>query len=85
MDDGYLDLHGKTKTLLLCTESFTKEECIIFLSLLVKLNIKSTLKVREKVRKTKKYRIRISKISMDRVIFLVKLYIHIDFLYKLGI
>jgi len=83
MDDGYFDLHVKTKTLLLCTESFTKEECIIFLSLLVKLNIKSTLKVRDKVRN--KYRIRISKISMDRVIFLVKLYIHIDFLYKLGI
>jgi hypothetical protein len=32
-----------------------------------------------------KYRIRISKTSMDRVIFLVKPYMHIDFLYKLGI
>lgn len=62
---------------------FTKEECIILHSILVKLNIKSTLKVRDKANNT--YRIRISKTSMDRVIFLVKLYIHIDFLYKLGI
>ncbi len=44
MDDGYFDSHGRTKTLLLCTESFTKEECIILQSLLVKLDIKSTLK-----------------------------------------
>ena len=26
MDDGYLDSHGRTKTLLLCTELFIKEE-----------------------------------------------------------
>gem|GEM_PF-3057988 len=83
MDDGYFDSHGRTKTLLLCTESFTKEECIILQSLLVKLDIKSTLKVRDKV--NNKYRIRISKTSMDRVISLVKPYMHIDFLYKLGI
>ena len=44
MDDGYFDSHGRTKTLLLCTESFTKEECIILKSLLVKLDIISTLK-----------------------------------------
>ena len=83
MDDGYFDSHGRTKTLLLSTESFTKEECIILQSLLVKLDIKSILKVRDKVHN--KYRIRISKTSMDRVISLVKPYIHIDFLYKLGI
>jgi len=83
MDDGYFDSHGRTKTILLCTESFSKEECIILQSLLVKLDIKSTLKVRDKV--NNKYRIRISKTSMDRVISLVKPYMHIDFLYKLGI
>ena len=60
-----------------------KKKCIIFQSLLIKLNIKSTLKVRDKV--NNKYRIRTSKTSMDRVIFLVKPYMHIDFLYKLGI
>jgi len=83
MDDGYFDSHGRTKILLLCTESFTKEECKILQSLLIKLDIKSTLKVRDKVQN--KYRIRISKTSMDRVISLVKLYMHIDFLYKLEI
>jgi hypothetical protein len=50
---------------------------------ILKLNIKSTLKVRDKV--NNKYRIRIFKISMDRVISLVKPYMHINFLYKLGI
>jgi hypothetical protein len=29
MDDGYFDFYGRTKTILICTESFTKEECII--------------------------------------------------------
>ena len=82
MDDGYFDSYGRTKTVLLCTESFTKEECIILQSLLEKLNIKSTLKVRDKI--NDRYRIRISKTSMDRVISLVKPYMHKDFLYKLG-
>jgi len=83
MDDGYFDSYFRIKTLLLCTESFTKEECIILQSLLAKLDIKSILKVRDKVHN--KYRIRISKTSMDRVISLVKQYMHIDFLYKLKI
>ena len=75
--------YGRTKTVLLCTESFTKEECIILQSLLEKLNIKSTLKVRDKI--NNRYRIRISKTSMDIVISLVKPYMHKDFLYKLGL
>ena len=83
MDDGYFDSYGRTKTVLLCTESFTKEECITLQSLLEKLEIKSTLKIRNKI--NDKYRIRISKTSMDRVIFLVKPYMHKDFLYKLGL
>ena len=83
MDDGYFDSYGRTKTVLLCTESFSKEECIILQSLLEKLNIKSTLKIRDKI--NNRYRIRISKTSMDRVISLVKPYMHKDFLYKLGI
>jgi LAGLIDADG DNA endonuclease family len=45
MDDGYFDSYGRTQTVLLCTESFTKEECIILQSV---LEIKSTLKVRDK-------------------------------------
>lgn len=83
MDDGYFDSYGRTKTVLLCTESFTKDECIILQSLLLKLNIKSTLKIRNKI--NNRYRIRISKTSMDRVISLVKPYIHKDFLYKIGL
>jgi len=83
MDDGYFDSYGRTKTILLCTESFSKEECIILQSLLEKLEIKSTLKVRDKI--NNRYRIRISKLSMGRVISLVKLHMHKDFSYKLGI
>lgn len=44
MDDGYFFKinNGRTKTVILCTESITKEECMILQSLLEKLNIKST-------------------------------------------
>ena len=83
MDDGYFYSHGRTQTVLLCTESFTKEECLILQSVLEKLYIKSTLKVRDKI--NNRYRIRISKTSMHRVIYLVKPYMQKDFLYKLGI
>lgn len=83
MDDGYFDSYGRTKTIFICTESFTKEECIILQSVLAKLNIKSTLKIRDKI--NNRYRIRISKTSMDTVILLVKPYMHKYFLYKLGI
>ena len=84
MDDGYFDSYGRTKTVLLCTESFSKEDCITLQNLLLnKLNIKSTLKIRDK--NNNRYRIRISKTSMEIVISLVKPYMHNDFLYKLGI
>ena len=82
MDDGYFDSHGRTQTVLLCTESFTKEECIILQSVLERLEIKSTLKVRDK--NNHKYRIRISKTSINRVISLVKPHMQKEFLYKLG-
>lgn len=83
MDDGYFDSHGRTQTVLLCTESFSKEDCIALQSVLENLSIKSTLKVRDKI--NNRYRIRISKTSMNRVICLVRPYMHKDFLYKLGI
>lgn len=44
MDDGYFDAYGRTKTILLCTESFTKTECIFLQSLLSYLGFKTTLK-----------------------------------------
>src|SRR6266545_78050 len=83
MDDGYFDSYGRAKTVILCTDSFIEEECIILQSLLEKLDIKATLKIRNKNKNS--YRIRISKTSMDIVIALVKPHIHNDFLYKLGL
>ena len=83
MDDGYFDNYGRANTLILCTESFKEEECILLQSVLEELNIKSTLKIRNKI--NNRYRIRISKTSMDRVISLVLPHMHNDFLYKLGI
>jgi hypothetical protein len=54
------------------------------LSILTKSKItKSTLKIIAQIHN--RYRIRISKTSMVRVISLVKPYMHKDFLYKLGI
>jgi hypothetical protein len=82
MDDGYFDSYGRTKTILLCTESFTKFECELLQSLLSNLNIKSTLKIRNKEKD--RYRIRISKTSMDLLREIVTLYMHKDFMYKLG-
>ena len=85
MNDGYFYFYGRIQTVLLCTESSSKEECVILQSVLEKLNIKSTLKVRDKI--NNRYKIRISKTSKDRVTSLVKPYKHKDlfFLYKLGI
>ena len=42
MDDGYFDSYGRAKTVILCTESFKEEECILLQSVLEELNIKST-------------------------------------------
>ena len=40
--DGYFYSYGRAKTVILFTDSFIEEECIIFQSLLEKLDIKST-------------------------------------------
>lgn len=82
MEDGYFYNYGRTKTFILCTESFTKEECIILQNILLKYDIKSSLKTRNSVKDT--YRIRISKISMPNLQHLVRPYMHTSFLYKLG-
>jgi len=81
MDDGYFDSHGITQTILLCTESFTQDECIFLQTLLNKLGIKSTLKIRNKIKNT--YRIRISKTSMPLLRELVSPHMHKDYMYKL--
>lgn len=82
MDDGYFDSYGRCQTIILCTESFTKTECILLQSLLLDLGIKTTLKIRNKEKDT--YRIRFSKKSMPLVKELVTAHMHKDFMYKLG-
>lgn len=82
MEDGFFDNYGRAKTLILCTDSFTKEECILLQKLLFKYGIISTLKIRNKIKNT--YRIRISKLSMAKLRELVKPYMHNLFLYKIG-
>ena len=79
-----VDSYGRCKTILLCTESFTKKECIVLQSLLLELGIKTTLKIRDKNKDT--YRIRFSKTSMPLVRDLVTPYMHKDFLWgqKIG-
>ncbi|RYX78172.1 hypothetical protein EON69_00075 [bacterium] len=83
IQDGYFDSHGRTLTVILCTECFSVEECIILQQVLLKFHIKSTLKVRNKELGT--YRIRLSKTSMPllREILLSKT--PLNFHYKLGV
>jgi hypothetical protein len=77
MDDGYFDSYGRIKTIIICTESFTKEECILLQSILKILGIKTTLKIRNKDKD--RYRFRFSKTSMSLVINLIRPYMHKDF------
>jgi hypothetical protein len=82
MEDGYFDNHGRTKTVILCTECFTLEECKLLQSVLFKINIVSTLKVRNSIKGT--HRIRVSKRSMPLLRELVTPHMHPYFMYKLG-
>jgi hypothetical protein len=41
MDDDYFDSHGRTQTVLLCRDSFIKEECIILQSVLEKRKVRN--------------------------------------------
>lgn len=82
MEDGYFDSYGRSQTILLCTECFTKAECILLIQVLSGLGIQATLKVRNRNKDT--YRIRISKTSMPLVRKLVTSHMHSHFNYKLG-
>lgn len=82
MEDGYFDAHGRTQTILLCTECFTKEECLLLINALSNLGIRATLKVRNRTNNT--YRVRISKTSMPLLRKLVTPHMHPVFMYKLG-
>ena len=85
MEDGYFDSHGRTQTILLCTECFTEQECLLLIEVLANLGIRATLKVRKNTARGKTYRIRISKISMPLVRDLVYSHMHPCFYYKLGL
>ncbi len=80
MQHGYFDKYGRRQTIILCAESFTKEDCLILQNVLSNMGIKSTLKIKAK----DTYRIRIPKLSMPLVRELVTPYMHSDFMYKLG-
>lgn len=82
IQDGYYDGQGRTKTVLLCTESFTKEECFLLQQVLLNFQLKSSLKIRDKQRQT--YRIRISKTSINQLQSILLPIIPAEFHYKLG-
>jgi len=82
MGDGFL-YQG---IVMLCTESFTKEEQELLINALHEnFGIKATLNKRINSSGVQSYRIRISKKSMDKLTVLVKPYFIPEMLYKLGI
>lgn len=81
MEDGYFDNYGRSLTVILCTECFTKIECELLQKVLLSFGINSTLKIRDSAN----YRIRISKKSMPLLRELVKPYMHPSMNYKLGV
>jgi len=82
MGNGYFT----NGTLMLCTDNFTKEEVLRLIEVLhVKYDIKATINLRTNPGDVIKWRIRISKLSMDKLILLVRPYIIPEMLYKLGI
>ena len=82
MGDGYFT----SGTLKICTDNFTKDEVLILIKVLhVKYDIKATINQRTNPDGAIKWRIRISKLSMDKLILLVRPYIISEMLYKLGL
>lgn len=82
MGDGYFT-GGSTK---LCTDNFTKEEVLILIDILKKnFDIKATINKRTNPDGAIKWRINISKLSMDKLISIVQLYVIPEMLYKLGL
>jgi hypothetical protein len=82
MGDGYFT----NGTLKLCTDNFTKDEVLRLIKVLhIKYDIKATINQRTNPGGAIKWRIRISKLSMDKLILLVRPYIISEMLYKLGL
>lgn len=82
MGDGFYT----QDVVIICSESFTKEEQELIISALFEsFGIKASLNKRISNSGTKSFRIRISKKSMDKLITLVKPYIIPEMFYKLGL
>ena len=75
MDDGYFT----DKTVIFCTDSFTREECIILQELLKGYGIQSGFIVHKG-----NLRIRVYRGSFERLSTLVMPHLHPDFYYKIG-
>lgn len=72
--------------IMLCTESFSKEEKELLINALQEnFGIQATLNKRISSTGIQSYRIRISKKSMDKLLELVKPFFIAEMLYKLGI
>jgi hypothetical protein len=82
MEDGFFH----QGTVILCTESFTREEQeLLITALYSKFWIKATLNKRISSTSVNSFRIRISKKDMGKLITLVKPFFIPEMLYKLGV
>lgn len=76
MDDGYYDRSHKTTYI--CTEGFTKAECLVLIGILDSYGILATTKSRGTDKDPGACRIRISRLSIDRLRELVLPHMHKD-------
>ena len=83
IQDGYFDNYARTNTILLSTDNFSKKDCLKLLNVLQNLNIRASLKIRD--RNKEQYRIRISKNSVNDIRRLISSKIPSEFQYKLGL
>ncbi len=82
MGDGYFT-EGVMK---ICTDNFTKDEVLRLIKILhVKFGIDASINKRTNPDGKVKWRIRISKLSMDKLITIVSPYIIPEMYYKLGL
>jgi len=82
MGDGYFT-DGSVK---ICTDNFTKEEVLILIKILGdKFGINATINKRKNTDSKVMWRVRISKLSMEKLEQLVGPYLIPEMLYKLGI
>ena len=77
IDDGY----ATRNTIILCTENFSKQECLLLVNLLSRFGMNSFIKIRNKLKD--RNRIHISSLSMPIVQDLVKEHFYPSFIYKL--